>query len=179
MTNGGTAIGAVMTLSDAFRVCLRNCATFAGRAPRLEFWNFLLFVTMVLLIAGFLDRVVFAATGLGPTTIIALLAVPVSVLSVGWRRMHGTGQPGSPISLPLIVWSPSSTCRPSGSFPARIRRLAPIRTFGAPLILEHYNSSRQSLLSGGCSDHQSRTNTPLARYPAPTIPARRLHEVMS
>lgn len=60
-----------MPFSEAVRICLRNYATFSGRAQRSEFWWFYLFVGLVVTVPSLVGAVLLA-TGA------ALSAVPTS-----------------------------------------------------------------------------------------------------
>ncbi|TKW68484.1 MAG: DUF805 domain-containing protein [Paracoccus denitrificans] len=86
---------------SAVRECLTKYATFSGRAPRSEFWYFVLF-----LIAAQIAFIVLNGIILGPTVTVMpngvesryygngwlgqlfMLATIIPLLAVGWRRLH-------------------------------------------------------------------------------------------
>lgn len=80
-----------------FIYCLKNYATFTGRARRSEYWFFVLFnavfsVSAVVSdsILGFDDEL----AGYGPLSILYSLATLVPSLAVGVRRLHDVGKSG-------------------------------------------------------------------------------------
>ncbi|MEX1660084.1 DUF805 domain-containing protein [Thioclava sp. 15-R06ZXC-3] len=105
-----------MSFGDSVRTCLKQkYATFAGRAPRAEFWWFTLFYTLVQIATNILDTVFFGtgevASGPGfwaynshggPLSIIAGLALLVPALAVSVRRLHDNGKSGWWLLLSLI-----------------------------------------------------------------------------
>ncbi|EKE45600.1 hypothetical protein OCGS_0217 [Oceaniovalibus guishaninsula JLT2003] len=115
-----------MTFAAAIKTCLRKYATFSGRAPRSEFWWFVLFAFLCSVAAGILDTALFTPdhgkevfrsvqpgdpttivvdTGRndGPLSLTVSLALLVPHLAAGWRRMHDTGRSGLRLLYPLIV----------------------------------------------------------------------------
>ncbi|WGH79516.1 DUF805 domain-containing protein [Jannaschia ovalis] len=79
-----------MGFSESVRHVLGNYVTFAGRAPRSEFWWFQLFYFMAGFVAGALDAVVF---GLGPESAAVFapllsLGLLLPSLAVLARRLH-------------------------------------------------------------------------------------------
>lgn len=74
-----------MDFAQAIKSCLSQYATFTGRAPRSEFWWFVLFQLLVLLVSGFISEIVYA---------IAALALLLPILAVGARRLHDIGRSG-------------------------------------------------------------------------------------
>lgn len=115
-----------MGFTDAIATCFRKYVTFSGRAPRAEFWWFVLFLLLVnaALIAvhtaifgssvviqqvtkishdgralTYLNRVTHYDSGMmGSIFTIAML---VPLLAVTWRRMHDMGGPGWVLFLPV------------------------------------------------------------------------------
>ena len=99
-----------MGFSTAIRTCLSNYVTFSGRARRPEYWWFLLFVSLLILVFSFIDAAVFGPNPeIGePRRILASvvqLATFLPLLAVGWRRMHDSGRPGWYLLLPMVVSS--------------------------------------------------------------------------
>jgi uncharacterized membrane protein YhaH (DUF805 family) len=74
-----------MTFGQAILGCLRNYATFAGRASRSEFWWFFLFQIMISVAASTISQ------QLGSLVNLALL---LPALAVGARRLHDIGKSG-------------------------------------------------------------------------------------
>jgi uncharacterized membrane protein YhaH (DUF805 family) len=74
-----------MTFGQAIQSCLRNYATFSGRASRSELWWFFLFQILVSLAANMLGQT------LGSLVNLALL---LPALAVGARRLHDIGKSG-------------------------------------------------------------------------------------
>lgn len=108
-------------IADAVRTCLRKYATFSGRAPRAEFWKFVLayiLAQIVLIVVNTLlfgpsenflimpngDEVLVGVTYSSgwPGTILSLLAF-IPMLAVGWRRLHDVDRPGWWVIVPPIV----------------------------------------------------------------------------
>jgi len=81
------------------KVVLQNYANFKGRARRKEFWMFILFHVIFLIIAGILDNLLGlnfktqrAGFSTGPIYLIYALAVLIPCLAVWARRLHDTGK---------------------------------------------------------------------------------------
>lgn len=98
------------------RTCLVKYATFSGRAPRREFWYFILFLIVaqigfiVLNLAIFDPVVVSLPNGEmrryydnGPLGRIFLLAMMIPLLAVGWRRLHDRNLSGWWLLLPSVL----------------------------------------------------------------------------
>ena len=101
-----------MSFGEAVRTCLKNYATFDGRATRSQFWWFYLFVVIVSAI-GYAPFLMFTLIAAGASDgsavatlfvvlaiiwvivwIAAYLALIVPLLAVGCRRLHDRGQTG-------------------------------------------------------------------------------------
>jgi uncharacterized membrane protein YhaH (DUF805 family) len=89
-----------MSFSEAVSsVLLNKYATFSGRARRSEYWWWYLFVTIVYVVAGILDRAVgltygdFTIGG-GWIATIAGIVFLVPNIAVAVRRLHDTGRTG-------------------------------------------------------------------------------------
>jgi uncharacterized membrane protein YhaH (DUF805 family) len=92
-----------MEMTEAVKSVLSKYATFSGRAPRSEYWWWVLAVTILMLILGILDIFIFnPLLGLGteenpaasPLSIIASLALILPNLSVAVRRLHDLDKSG-------------------------------------------------------------------------------------
>ncbi|HLS21890.1 MAG TPA: DUF805 domain-containing protein [Paenalcaligenes sp.] len=92
---------------------LRKYAVFTGRARRKEYWFFVLFNVIFLIILSFLDRALGTfnmQSGVGLLTSIYWLAVLIPAIAVGVRRLHDIGRSGwwlllvfIPVIGPLII----------------------------------------------------------------------------
>jgi uncharacterized membrane protein YhaH (DUF805 family) len=74
-----------LTFFEAIRICLQKYADFTGRAPRSEYWWFVLFV----LIAQLCLRILWAPLGFA-----FAIAIFLPHLAVGARRLHDTNRSG-------------------------------------------------------------------------------------
>ncbi|MCJ7800157.1 MAG: DUF805 domain-containing protein [Polaromonas sp.] len=74
-----------MNFGQAISSCLRNYATFSGRASRSELWWFFLFQILVSIAASTVSQ------QLGSLVNLALL---LPALAVGTRRLHDIGKSG-------------------------------------------------------------------------------------
>jgi uncharacterized membrane protein YhaH (DUF805 family) len=102
-----------MSFTAAVRRCLTRYATFSGRAPRSEYWWFMLFVVAGGMVLDVVDRMLFGVTlptAAGAVTLynsvlggIFSLATLIPLLAAGWRRMHDTGRSGLYLLYPLIA----------------------------------------------------------------------------
>ena len=78
---------------------LKKYAVFSGRARRAEYWYFLLFNLIVVIVLSIID----AAAGTNPLlTGIYTLAVLLPSIGVAIRRLHDTGRSGWWILIALI-----------------------------------------------------------------------------
>ena len=78
------------TFGSAIVICLTNYVGFSGRAPRSEYWWFVLFGIIVDIVAGLLDFVLNISV-LYPICALALL---LPSLAVAIRRLHDIGRSG-------------------------------------------------------------------------------------
>lgn len=102
-----------VSFSRAVRTCLAKYATFSGRAPRNEYWYFVLFFLLGSLVCAAIDRALFGVpvidsaaserSGDGPVELAFGLALFLPLLAAGWRRMHDTGRSGVLLLYPLLV----------------------------------------------------------------------------
>jgi len=95
-----------MKFTTAIQTCFRKYITFSGRAPRSEFWWFLLFYTVLERLAkladGFLGVTLFGDTG--PLALAAAVTCMLPYLAVLVRRMHDTERSGLWLLLPLGLY---------------------------------------------------------------------------
>ena len=85
-----------MGFQDAVKTCISKYIDFSGRAPRSEYWWFVLFIVIGSIVFGFLDGLLF---GGGPESIgifgpIFSLATIIPTLAVGARRLHDIDRTG-------------------------------------------------------------------------------------
>jgi uncharacterized membrane protein YhaH (DUF805 family) len=87
-----------MGFGEAIRICLSKYVDFNGRAPRSEYWWFVLFALLVGIATALIDRVVapgyVAAHGRGPVSMVASLALLLPSLAVSVRRLHDIDRTG-------------------------------------------------------------------------------------
>ncbi len=80
---------------------LKKYAVFSGRATRSEYWYFILFNAIIVLILSFLDGSLLGDSA-GIVSGIYSLAIFIPSLSVSARRLHDTGRSGWMLLLYLI-----------------------------------------------------------------------------
>lgn len=98
-----------MGFGEAISSCFGKYAGFSGRAPRSEYWYFILFYVLVLIVATVIDAVVI---GYPLVQGIASIAMLLPTLAVGARRLHDLDRTGwwlllafVPIAnILLLVW---------------------------------------------------------------------------
>lgn len=106
--------GGDVGFSKAVRTCLRKYVTFSGRATRPEYWYFVLFGFLGIVILSIFDYLLFGGTvettarsvevqSNGPLASLFNLVMFVPGLAAGWRRMHDSGRSGLFLLYPLIV----------------------------------------------------------------------------
>lgn len=87
-----------MGFQDAVKTCFSKYVTFSGRAPRSEFWWFILFILVTNTVLSFLDGMLFgtAADGQPVSMLSAIfsLAVLLPSIAVGVRRLHDLDRTG-------------------------------------------------------------------------------------
>lgn len=107
--------GTAVTFARAIRTCLRNYLTFSGRAPRREYWYFIVFIFAGSILCGLVDTALFDTAHIettpggievennGPVATVFGIAMVPPAISAGWRRMHDTGRSGLYLLYPAIV----------------------------------------------------------------------------
>lgn len=99
-----------MGFQDAVRSCFSKYVTFSGRAPRSEFWFFVLFTVIGSIILGVIDTILFppiSYTDTQPLSSIFGLLIFLPQLSATVRRLHDLDRSGWWWWLwliPLIGW---------------------------------------------------------------------------
>lgn len=82
---------------DEFVNVLKKYTEFAGRAPRREYWMFVLVYLLVLIVLSVLDHIAgltFGRERTGVLTSIFVLGTLLPALAVGVRRLHDIGRSG-------------------------------------------------------------------------------------
>ncbi|WP_038211954.1 DUF805 domain-containing protein [Xenophilus azovorans] len=74
-----------MDFMTAVKTCFAKYADFSGRASRSEYWWFVLFEVIVLVVAQFIHEYVY---------LLAALAFLLPALAAGARRLHDIGKSG-------------------------------------------------------------------------------------
>ena len=88
-----------MSFTTAIATCFSKYATFSGRASRSEFWWFVLFMSLVFLLATVVGESLVQSDGGSEQTpkilkSVAYLALWLPSLAVGCRRLHDIGRSG-------------------------------------------------------------------------------------
>jgi len=83
---------------------LKKYAVFDGRAQRKEYWMFVLFNLIIVLLLGFIDGILGFASSLDISVLTSIysLAIIVPSIAVGVRRLHDTNKSGWWMLLSLI-----------------------------------------------------------------------------
>jgi uncharacterized membrane protein YhaH (DUF805 family) len=84
---------------------LQKYADFSGRAPRAEYWWFVLFVVIGEIVLSIVDSLVGTGRIVGPYGILVtlfMLALIIPQIAVGVRRLHDTGRSGWWLLIGLI-----------------------------------------------------------------------------
>lgn len=83
-----------MDFTTAVKTCFAKYATFAGRAPRSEFWYFILFMILGSVVFGMLDAALLPATEWSPLGSIFSLITLLPSIAVTARRLHDIDKSG-------------------------------------------------------------------------------------
>lgn len=95
--------GLIMNFKQAVTSVFKNYATFSGRAPRSEYWWWVLFTVLLYWVAGLLDGILFADFALmhyeqtrlfTPISSLVGLAMWLPSIAVGVRRFHDMDRTG-------------------------------------------------------------------------------------
>ena len=82
-----------MTFSEAISSGFRNYVGFSGRAPRSEFWYWILFTVLVSVVTSIIDLGV-SSSNVMPFSSISSLATFLPSLAMGVRRLHDGDRSG-------------------------------------------------------------------------------------
>lgn len=85
-----------MSFTDSIRHVLSNYVTFAGRAPRSEYWWWFLFLVVLSIVTALLDGMMFGTgpEAIQPISLIVTLGLILPSIAVGVRRLHDIGKSG-------------------------------------------------------------------------------------
>jgi uncharacterized membrane protein YhaH (DUF805 family) len=93
----------------AKRPIMEKYADFSGRAPRPEYWWYLLGLVVAFVVARIVDDIIglghMVLYAYGPLAVLLWLATLVPNLAVGVRRLHDTNRSGWWILLPIIPYA--------------------------------------------------------------------------
>lgn len=103
-------MNANMTPVDwAKRPIMEKYADFTGRAPRAEYWWYVLGLVIAFIIARIIDSILGLSHMIfyvyGPLALLLWLATIVPSLAVGVRRLHDTGRTGWWVLLPIVPYA--------------------------------------------------------------------------
>jgi uncharacterized membrane protein YhaH (DUF805 family) len=88
-----------MSFADAIKTCLNKYATFEGRASRSEYWYFVLFYFLLLLVSTIIDKAVIHYPVFQTILVLALI---VPHIAVAVRRLHDADRAGGWIFIGLV-----------------------------------------------------------------------------
>ena len=87
-----------MTFYQSILTCFKKYADFKGKASRIEYWGFWIFLLIVSLLMSYIDRAIFSdftnTVGTGPMGILYGISVLVPLIAVGARRLHDSNRSG-------------------------------------------------------------------------------------
>jgi len=93
-----------MNILESVSICLSKYATFSGRASRNEYWKFLLAYALAIIALGILFDVTNWSI-VGYIGGIVIFGSVIPILSVGVRRLHDTGRPGTWMFLRFVPFA--------------------------------------------------------------------------
>lgn len=83
-----------MTFGEAIRSGFNNYVGFSGRAPRSEYWFWVLFVVLVSTVTAILDAAIFPFQPISPLNTIAAVILLLPGIAVAVRRLHDMDHTG-------------------------------------------------------------------------------------
>ncbi|MCB1388821.1 MAG: DUF805 domain-containing protein [Rhodobacteraceae bacterium] len=91
-----------MGFSTAVSTCFSRYFTFSGRAPRAEYWYWVLFVLLVSVVLAVVDLALMGPGRGQPLSALFSLAVLFPGLAVSVRRLHDIGRSGWWVLIAII-----------------------------------------------------------------------------
>ncbi|SLN21119.1 Inner membrane protein YhaI [Aquimixticola soesokkakensis] len=95
-----------MDFKTATKTCLQKYATFSGRAPRSEYWYFILFSVLGQFLLSLVDMLL-GMGDLSPLSSLFSLALVIPTFAAGARRLHDINRTGwwqLLTLIPIIGW---------------------------------------------------------------------------
>lgn len=97
-----------MTILESVKTCFTKYVTFSGRAPRSEYWWFVLAVIIGSAILAVIDGMLFGFAAPDqdssqPLSMVFKLAILLPAVAVGFRRLQDTGRPGWYFLIPILI----------------------------------------------------------------------------
>lgn len=93
---------------NGYMNAMRRYFEFSGRSSRSEFWFFVLFLFIIMIVASIIDRLVLGSESVGILYTLALLAHLIPGIAVSVRRLHDIDRTGLWVLLfwlaPLVVF---------------------------------------------------------------------------
>ena len=83
-----------MGFKDAVRTVFNKYVVIEGRAPRSEYWWFVLFAVLASFVLGIVDAAIFGIDGMTPLSTLFSLAILIPSITVGVRRLHDRDMSG-------------------------------------------------------------------------------------
>ena len=84
-----------MGFTQAVKSCFRQYVGFGGRAPRSEYWYFVLFYFVAAIVLSLVDGLLFGAAGhMSPLASLLTLALLLPSIAVAIRRLHDIDRTG-------------------------------------------------------------------------------------
>jgi uncharacterized membrane protein YhaH (DUF805 family) len=98
-----------MTPIDWAKRPVEKYADFSGRAPRAEYWWFVLALIVGYIVLSIIESILginhMVAGVYGPLTVLLWLATLVPTIAVGVRRLHDTNRSGWWLLLPIVPYA--------------------------------------------------------------------------
>jgi uncharacterized membrane protein YhaH (DUF805 family) len=94
--------GDVMGFGESISTVFRNYVNFEGRAPRSEFWYWVLFYILAAIVASIIDYAIASGATVRPLTTLLGLACFLPYLAVDIRRLHDIDRSGWWLLIVLI-----------------------------------------------------------------------------
>src|SRR3954447_24395234 len=95
-----------MSPVDWAKLPIQKYVDFSGRAPRAEFWWYILAVIVISIVARIIDNILglHVVGAYGPLALILSLGLLVPNIAVGVRRLHDTNRTGWWLVLPIVPY---------------------------------------------------------------------------